>query len=304
MAAGELPKACDKFAESHRLDPALGTLLNVAVCHEKQGMVASAWAEYQSAARMASRGGQRDRERFAREKADDLEKRLSRVVLEMPETSEELVVAIDGRALGRAVWGTPLPLDPGDHKLVVSGPGRTPHMTTLRVPQGPSTERVRIPMPEPESQPVPRASAVPVPPAPASTARQPVASVVPQPEPAAVQADSGSRKTWGYALTGLGVAGLAVGTWAGLRVLSKQKTVEDECRGAACNQTGYDADQAAHTTAVWADLGFGVGLVALAAGGWLLLGSSGSEPSSHAASVRAAPSIGPGSAGIGVSGAF
>jgi len=301
MAAGDLPKACEKFAESHRIDPALGTLLNAAVCHEKQGLFASAWAEYESAARMASRGGQRDRERFARGKADDLEKKLSRVVLEMPETTEQLVVSIDGRALGRAVWGTALPLDPGDHKLVVSGPGRKPHTMSLRVGQGPSTERVKIPMPEPDAAAsVP--SPAPTPSATVSAVPQPVASVVPQTEPLPVSAGPGSRKTWGYVLTGVGVAGLAVGTWAGLRVLSKQRIVEEECRGAGCNQTGYDADQAAHSTAVWADLGFGVGIVALAAGGWLLLGGSDGEPSKTA--LRATPTIGRGSAGLGLAGAF
>src|SRR5688500_18545046 len=55
LQRGETDAACEKFAESHRLDEALGTLLNLAVCHESQGRFASAWAEFHQAAATARR---------------------------------------------------------------------------------------------------------------------------------------------------------------------------------------------------------------------------------------------------------
>src|SRR5687768_5789067 len=43
---GDWEKACAQFAESQRLDPAPGTLLNLADCEERRGLIASAWTHY------------------------------------------------------------------------------------------------------------------------------------------------------------------------------------------------------------------------------------------------------------------
>ncbi len=76
MTEGKYEEACAAFAESLRLEPATGTLYNIALCSEKLGRTASAWSAYKAVAADASSNA--DRARMAKEKAALLEPQLSR----------------------------------------------------------------------------------------------------------------------------------------------------------------------------------------------------------------------------------
>src|SRR5262245_63210105 len=56
---GDYASACARFEESHRLEPAAGTVFNLADCYEKRGQVASAWQRYREVKERLPAGDER-----------------------------------------------------------------------------------------------------------------------------------------------------------------------------------------------------------------------------------------------------
>src|SRR5690606_2054720 len=84
LARGQLEAACARFEASLALDPAVGTLLNLALCFEERGMLASAWARYREAADRAARERMKQHERVAVQRAAALAPRLPRLLIRAP----------------------------------------------------------------------------------------------------------------------------------------------------------------------------------------------------------------------------
>jgi len=278
MAEKKYAEACPKLAESFRLDPTTGTLLNLAVCHRDEGRIASAWAEFKDAAALARRDGRADREQFAQEQVSALEPRLPRLTISVSGESEGLSVSRDGAALGKPAWGVPIAVDPGNHAIAATAPGRRKWETTVAIAE---RENKTVTVPALEADPH------------AGTAGE--TSAQPSTQATAGAADQGpapapgvnkGKRTASYVAFGVGAVGLGVGAIFGIDAMSKKSDSDDNCTP-GCNQDGVDLAEDARTSARISTVGFGVGLVGIGVGTWLLL-TSGS-PTGAAASAPHPP---------------
>ncbi len=133
MDAKRYAEACPKLAESQRLDPGGGTLLNLAICHEKEGKLATAKLDYEDALALAVKDSRKDRQQIARERAAALESTIPRlsVVVGPASETEGLEVKLDGLVLRRAAWGVATTVDPGAHVIEASAPNRVTWTTNI-----------------------------------------------------------------------------------------------------------------------------------------------------------------------------
>lgn len=148
MDAGRYGEACPKLAESQRLDPGGGTLLNLATCREREGKTATAWTllhDLQSASRA---DGNAEREAIARQKIEALAPRLTRLRVSVSAEARSaagLAVTVDDLALGSGAWGAAIPVDPGVHRVVARAPGRITWSRDVATPDAASTVEAEVP---------------------------------------------------------------------------------------------------------------------------------------------------------------
>lgn len=136
MKDGRYREARDKLALSHRLDPAIGTLTNLGICHEKLGKLATGWAQLNEAADLAARAGQSDRAKKIRAYARALEPRLPRLLIRIAGVRPPgLVVTRDGAEI-TMILGTAVPVDPGTFVVEASAAGRARWRRTIEIVEG------------------------------------------------------------------------------------------------------------------------------------------------------------------------
>jgi len=211
MEQGDHAAACPKLAESYRIAPATGTLLNLATCHEAQGRFASAWAEFQSASVAARRDGRPDRVEYADQHAKDLFPKLSRLTITVAPGVDvaTLEITLDGTIVGAATLGVAAPLDPGEHAVKAHGPGRLPFTTTVTLGAVADQKSVTIPELTPDPAAVAARSAPPPSAAPAAATqvppRPPPPADRPRPIPTSVYVAGGATVALGVASVATGV---------------------------------------------------------------------------------------------------
>ncbi|HVU03861.1 MAG TPA: hypothetical protein VHE30_19010 [Polyangiaceae bacterium] len=261
LERGETARACERFAASQKIEPKIGTLLNLAACHEREGRSASAWAEFIEAGAQAARKDQPDRAAFARAHAESLGLSLSRVSFERRGGFEGVEVRVDGVRLERGAEGMALPVDPGPRTVEARAPGKQTWTARVVVPVGPASVRVDVP----DLEPLP-----PVRDAPNRTVRR---ATVPPPR----SREGSSKRTAGFIALTVGAVGSGLGTIYGVHAIAEKSAADRECSGAACSANGLAMHDATKRSATVATATFTLGAVGLALGAFLLL--SGDEPS-------------------------
>lgn len=301
MAAGKHAEACPKLAESQRLDPGIGTLFNLSDCYERIGKTATAWIGFRDVAAAASAAGQKNREKVARARAAALEPKLSRLQLVIPSDAAVpgLELRRDGLLVGQALWGTAVPVDPGEHVIVASAPGKKSWEKRVVIEQ-PGVMSVSVPPLEPEPPPAsshaqdapPSAS-----PSAAPGAPRPVAPAKDDPP----RTSGGSlRVPLGVAALGLGAVGMGVGTALGFMARStfSKANADGHCDDAGrCDDIGLGLRDDA---VLQGNIGTGVFIAGavLAAGGailWITAPSSPERAATTSARPAARVSVGVGS---------
>lgn len=208
IAEGRYKEACPKFAESQRLAPAAGTALNLASCYEKQGQTATAWGMYRDAISLSIASSQTVREQFARDRAAELEPKLIKLVVAVSSQEAGIELRRDGTVMTRAQWGTPIPVDPGEHTIEAIAPKKRKWTNTIQATVEGQTVTVTVPGLEdapPEQAPRP----------PTGPAEQPRRGD-----------GGGTLRIVGFASMAVGAGLLGTGTFFALSSQSKKDDIE------------------------------------------------------------------------------
>jgi hypothetical protein len=267
--------------------------LNLAVCHAREGRTASAWVEFQEAATAARETKRRDRIRLAERELKALEKSLSRLTIEVPSEARVPGLRIErgGEAVGEGAWGTPVPIDPDiELELAATADGYRPYRMRVTAQKG---EQKTIVIPKLEKLPLP---------APVAKKRQASTDTS--------RADAEGRKTRrlvAYVAGGVGVVGIGLGTFFGLRAISKNSDSEEHCSGKLCSPDGLELNDEADRAATISNVAFGVGILGLGVGTYLFLTSmpdESSRPPESDTAMRVTPSLGPTGGELSLRGRF
>lgn len=260
MKVGNYGSACALFEASQRVDPAPGTLLNVAVCSERLGRLRRAESALKAFLETADPADER-RSRASVLLADVIE-RTPRVSIRIPAwAAAQAQVLVDGDAVAPGVLKAPVLLDPGRHVLEIRVPGAGDQRRTLEM-----KERDRLVEAFAFTEP-----------------RQ-----VRRDRRALPPAQDGLPAAF-YISLGVGVGGLVTAAGAGAIVLRQHATVEKHCENKKCDEEGIAAGKQGNRFEMVAAIALPVGVAGLALAGYLLFSNKKEAKASSTIGIAVAP---------------
>jgi hypothetical protein len=287
-------EACPKFAESYKLDPGLGTLLNLALCHESEGKPATAWAEFSEASSRAKREGDSDRAQLADEHVRALEPKLAHINIALAPGAAVpgLVIKFDTRELAAAALGLPIAVDPGKHVLEASAPGKVTSTQAFDTPSTPTTLAITVPVLKDGASAPAAVAAVP----------PPAATPVTSPPPAA--STSGSDTNTGAIVSGVATGAFLVGSVVTGVLYSSKRSDFNEANSSG-DPSRFDKRDSAQTLGTVNAVLVGGTLVSAGFFVYFLVsGGKHESPPASTARLRLMPIVSPQVAGLMLGGAL
>ncbi len=234
---GKWGEALDRFqraaALSHKTSPQLAFYVGFA--EARTGKLVAADVDLRRAIDLAHDANNAAVAKAAEAELPDLEARTPALTITIRGATTPASLQVDGSVLGVVALGNPMPLDPGDHTVVVQFAGG---QVTKKVSL---VERQRLTLPIDPSEAA-GGTTPPPPPAPPPTEAHVVAPPPAAPPPAATNApapapsDGSGRKKASLALVGVGGAALVTGGIFYLLSRSAYSPVSDACKGGGtCN---------------------------------------------------------------------
>jgi hypothetical protein len=285
--AGDWKDACPKFAESERLDPAPGTLLNLADCEEHFGSLVSAREHFSLAASGFPLGD--EGRAVALGRVAVLDKRIAHVTLRLAaDVPPSAVVKKANVIVDPATLGQPVSTDPGMLDVVVSLTGHADRKYSLNVPEGGTVEQELQVGEVLATQPAVGTTV----PAVEGGSRETGPAPGPPPPPT-----NHTALGLGIASLGVGAISLGVGAVTGILSLSDASTAKRDCDPTlrTCSEPGHNAAVSSGTLATVSTITLIAGGALAALGGSLLLfGPKGTESTTATAVI---PFVSPTEAG-------
>ncbi|MEO8703476.1 MAG: tetratricopeptide repeat protein [Kofleriaceae bacterium] len=142
LRAGKAQEACEKFHAANALNTtAPGVMLNLGLCYEKLGKIATSLKWFRKAQTAASEANPPvpDFEEAAKNKTKDLASKVGTIKIDLAATQPEVEIRVDGERIDRSDLVSPVELDAGVHKVEANAAGMVAYTQDATVVDGKST---------------------------------------------------------------------------------------------------------------------------------------------------------------------
>jgi hypothetical protein len=279
MQEKNFERACTKFAESQKREPAPGTALNLGDCEEQRGhLIAASEAFLLAASTYASL----DKQRYATSRAEAVDRRTPRLTVRTGTKIAGLVVHVGPNVIP---VDTEVKMDPGEIVIRGEAPGRRPKELKATLREG---KNVEIDIGALER----------------SDTDNPGASRADSSTTSSEKIESGTDlRPIGLIVGGVGAASLVVGAVTGVLALDRASTVKERCGPELlCDREGLEAAESGSTLSLVSTITVAAGAAAVAGGALLFFLSP--DTSKSTGTMRLAPTASHDAAGLLLRGSF